>query len=62
MLCHVPDTELLRLADTSVDELVEDISRYIRGRNERCEPFIWTKDGDTILAKADRKTISNTRH
>jgi len=32
-------------------------------RNQRCEPFVWTKDANTILAKADRETrSSNTRH
>ena len=38
------------------------IRRFIDGWNERCEPFIWTKDADTILAKAKRKTTSGTRH
>ena len=28
------------------------------GRKERCEPFVWTKDGDAILAKAKRKQTS----
>ncbi len=62
MLAGASRQAIRRGTHTSVDELVEDISRYIRGRNERCEPLIWTKDGDTILAKANRKTISNTRH
>jgi len=26
--------------------------------NERCKPFVWTKDADTILAKAQRPTTS----
>ena len=46
----------------SVRELVDAIRRFIDGWNERCEPFIWTKDADTILAKAKRKTTSDTRH
>ena len=46
----------------SVRELVEAIRRFIDGWNERCEPFTWTKDADTILAKAKRKTTSDTRH
>jgi transposase len=46
----------------SVRELVDAIRRFIDGWNERCEPFIWTKDADTILAKAKRQTISDTRH
>ena len=47
---------------TSVEELVEDITSYIQGWNQRCGPFVWTKDADTILEKADRKTRSNTGH
>ena len=46
----------------SVRELVDAIRRFIDGWNERCKPFLWTKDADAILAKAKRKTISNTRH
>ena len=46
----------------SVRELVDAIRRFIDGWNERCEPFVWTKDADTILAKANRKTTSGTRH
>ena len=46
----------------SVRELVDAIRRFIDGWNERCEPFIWTKDTDMILAKAKRKTTSGTRH
>jgi len=46
----------------SVRELVDAIRRFIDGWNERCEPFIWTKDADTILTKAKRKTTSDTRH
>jgi transposase len=46
----------------SVRELVDAIRRFIDGWNERCEPFVWTKDADTILAKAKRKTTSGTRH
>ena len=46
----------------SVRELVEAIRRFIGGWNERCEPFLWTKDADTILTKAKRKTTSDTRH
>jgi hypothetical protein len=46
----------------SVRELVDAIRRFIDGWNERCEPFVWTKDADIILAKAKRKTTSDTRH
>jgi len=24
---------------------------FIGGWNDRCEPFVWTKDADTILAE-----------
>jgi hypothetical protein len=51
---------------TSVRELVDAIGRFIDGWNERCEPFVWTKDADTILAKAQRSTKTKdsaiTRH
>ena len=46
----------------SVRELVEAIRRFIDGWNQRCEPFMSTKDAGTILAKAKRKTTSDTRH
>jgi transposase len=46
----------------SVRELIDAITRFIDGWNERCEPFIWTKDADTIITKAHRKSTSSTRH
>src|SRR6186997_738103 len=46
----------------SVTELTAAINRFIYAWNERCEPFVWTKDAGTILAKAKRKTTSDTRH
>jgi transposase len=46
----------------SVRELTEAITEFINGWNERCEPFVWTKDADTIIAKAVRKPTSDTRH
>ncbi len=39
----------------SVRDLKGAIRAFIDGWNDRCEPFIWTKDADTILAKAKRK-------
>jgi len=39
----------------SVRDLKAAIRAFIDGWNDRCEPFIWTKDADTILAKAKRK-------
>ena len=47
---------------SSVRELIEAISRFIHGWNDRCEPFTWTKDANTIIAKAHRKTTSGTQH
>jgi len=46
----------------SVRDLKDAIRAFIDGWNERCEPFVWTKDAETILAKAKRKPTSNTRH
>jgi hypothetical protein len=46
----------------SVRELIGAIRRFIDGWNERCEPFVWNNDADTILAKAKRQTTSDTRH
>ena len=47
---------------TSVRELVQAISRYIKAWNELCEPFAWAKDADAILAKANRQTTSFAGH
>src|ERR671912_361310 len=57
-----PRQAIRRGSFDSVRDLVEAIRRFIDGWNERCEPFTWTKDADTILAKAKRKTTSDTRH
>jgi transposase len=46
----------------SVRELIEAIRGFIEAWNERCEPFVWTKDAETILAKAQRQRTSDTRH
>jgi transposase len=49
---------------TSVKDLIPAIHNFIDGWNDRCRPFTWTKDPDTILAKASPKTKDNalTRH
>ena len=39
---------------TSVQDLIDTIRRFIDSYNDRCQPFTWTKDADTILAKAQR--------
>jgi transposase len=46
----------------SVRELIEAITKFIDGWNERCEPFFWTKDAEPIIAKSHRKPTSGTRH
>lgn len=46
----------------SVGDLKAAIRRFIDSWNDRCEPFVWTKNAETILAKAKRKSINNTRH
>ncbi|WP_143448888.1 IS630 family transposase [Kineosporia sp. A_224] len=45
----------------SVADLETAIGTYIDAWNERCQPFIWTKDADTILAKATRQQRETTR-
>jgi len=48
--------------ETSVaPELTEAITTFIDGWNERCEPFVWTKDADTIITKAHRKVLLPAR-
>jgi transposase len=39
---------------SSVKDLIDTIRLFIDGYNDRCQPFTWTKDADTILAKAKR--------
>jgi hypothetical protein len=41
----------------SVRELIEAITAFIDGWNDRCQPFIWTKDADAIIAKATATTF-----
>ena len=36
------------------------IRRFTDGRNDRCEPFTWTKPAGEILAKAIRNETSLT--
>jgi transposase len=51
-----------RSTHRSVHELIETIETFIDGWNDRCQPFIWTKPADEIIAKAVRPTTSNSRH
>ena len=46
---------------TSVKDLITAIQTYINAWNDRCEPFTWTKDADTILAKAVHPKNRNTQ-
>ncbi len=46
----------------SVHDLKTAIRTYIDAWNDRCQPFIWTKDADTILARAKRPTTSLPQH
>ena len=46
---------------TSVDDLVAAIEAFIDAWNNRCQPFTWTKDADTILAKATHPRNRNTQ-
>jgi len=46
----------------SVKDLKEAIRVYIDGWNDRCQPFVWIKDAEAILAKASRKPTSLPGH
>ena len=39
----------------SVRDLKDAIRTFIDSWNDRCQPFIWTKDAETILANAKRE-------
>lgn len=47
---------------TSVKDLNAKIRQFITGWNDRKHPFIWTKTPEQILAKANPKRTSDTRH
>ena len=36
----------------TVADLIAAIERFIDAWNDRCAPFTWTKDPDTVIAKA----------
>lgn len=40
----------------------DGVLRFIKAWNDRCEPFVWTRDADAILAKAKRQDTSVTGH
>jgi hypothetical protein len=43
-------------------ELIEAITAFMDGWNDRCQPFVWTRDAETIIANAHRQSASGTRH
>jgi hypothetical protein len=46
------ERQALRRGDlVSVEELVTAIRRFCKGWNDRCQPFVWTKDAERILLK-----------
>ncbi|WP_442778940.1 IS630 family transposase [Dietzia sp. SL131] len=47
---------------TSVKDLNAKIRQFITGWNDRKHPFVWTKTPEQILAKANPKPTSETRH
>jgi len=46
----------------SVADLIDTISTYIEAWNDRCHPFAWTKDANTILANATHPKNRNTNN
>ena len=43
--------QALRRGDfASVEELVAAIGRFYQAWNQRCQPFVWVKDAEEILA------------
>jgi transposase len=52
----------------TIADLVAAIGRFIDAWNDRCAPFTWTKDPDTVIAKATHppqrktQTASDTEH
>jgi hypothetical protein len=48
----------------TVADLIAAIDGFITAWNDRCRPFTWTKDPDTVIAKATdprkRKTSSTS--
>jgi transposase len=47
---------------TSVKDLIARIGAFIDGWNDRCQPFVWTKSADELLAKIKRKETSRAGH
>jgi transposase len=51
---EITRTRIRRGTFTSVPALERAIREYLAHYNQQPQPFIWTKDADTILAKIDR--------
>ena len=51
--------QAIRRMFTSVKELITAIETFIDGWNERCQPFVWTKTADEVLAKAKNTLASS---
>ncbi|HXW88809.1 MAG TPA: IS630 family transposase [Streptosporangiaceae bacterium] len=47
---------------TSVQDLIAKIGAFIDGWNDRCQPFVWTKPADGLLATIKRKETSRAAH
>ncbi len=45
----------------TVADLIAAIERFIEAWNDRCAPFTWTKDPDTVIAKATDSRKRKTR-
>jgi hypothetical protein len=44
-----------------VPDLIAAMRAYIAAWNQRCKPFAWTKDADTILDKATHPKNRNSQ-
>jgi transposase len=54
--------QALRRGDfAGVEELVAAIGRFCQAWNQRCQPFVWVKDADEILARFRRRRAEQGR-
>jgi hypothetical protein len=57
----IVERQALRRGDVaSVGGPVAAIRRFISAWNQRCQPFVWTKDADTILGTRNRTPTAAT--
>jgi hypothetical protein len=59
---RTPGHPIHRGSYRSVTDLTRAIRTFTDGWNQRARPFVWTKTAEQILAKADRKKISDAAH